>query len=113
MIDGPDESWIELGALRKDIRVRLLNGSAQGCLLESDVPLKVGTVGMLRVSLRGETFGDAVEVIRCLAIAGSAGIHHLGMRLLPTTPAYQGSLRHVMSRNRATLGAWLSTKGPQ
>ena len=113
MIDGPGESGIDRGALRRDIRVRLLNCSLQGCLLESDMPLKVGTVGMLRISVRGETFGDAVEVIRCQAIAGGGGIHHLGVRLLPTTPAYQGSLRNAMSRELATRAAWLTTTGLQ
>ena len=107
------ENRIELGALAKKIRIRVLNCSVGGCLLESDVPVKVGTVGILRISLGARTFTDTVEVIRCQPIAGGRGIHHVGARLLPTTAAYhQNSLRDAMRLDRAALTGWLTTRGP-
>jgi hypothetical protein len=111
MIDGLHQDHIELGALAKNVRIRVLNCSVGGCLIESDVPIDVGTVGILRISLGAQIFSDAVEVIRCQAIAGGGGIHHVGTRLLPTTAAYQGSLRQAMSLDRAALAGWPTTEG--
>jgi hypothetical protein len=113
MIDGAIESHGEAGALTKHLHIRVLNCSAGGCLLESDVPVKVGTVGILRISVGARTFCDTVEVTRCQAIAGGRGTHHVGARLLPTPGANrQGSLRHVTSLDRATLAGWLTTGRP-
>jgi hypothetical protein len=86
----------ELGALTRPLRVCMLNCSASGCLLESYVPLEMGTVATLEISVSGQVFNDAVQVVRCHAIAGSAGIHQIAARLLSTTPPYRGSLRYAM-----------------
>ena len=87
---------VALGALSRHIRVRLLNCSSNGCLLESHAPVSVGTVAMLQISVGERLFSDAVQVIRCQVINGTAGLHHLAARLLPTTPSYRGSLRYAM-----------------
>jgi hypothetical protein len=45
-------------------RVRLLDVSASGALLASDIPLPVGTMGQLRFALAGDAFSPAVQVRR-------------------------------------------------
>ena len=109
MSDGLSENESEFGALGRNIRIRILNCSAGGCLLESDVPLALGTFGRLRISLGAQTFSDTVEIVRCQAIAGGRGVHHIGARLLPMTPASRGTLRHAMNVNRASVTGWLTT----
>ena len=96
----------ELGALVDDIRVRVLNCSATGCLLASDTPVMEGTVATLHLSLGGRTFTDVVKVVRCDRMNGSAGRYHVAVRFLPTTPAYAGSLRHLMGHDAGALGSW-------
>jgi hypothetical protein len=96
MADQRQRDATEFGALTRPLRVRMLNCSASGCLLESYVPVEMGTVAALEVSVSGQVFNDAAQVVRCHAIAGSAGIHRIAARLLSTTPPHHGSLRHAM-----------------
>lgn len=98
----------ELGALTRSLRVRMLNCSANGCLLESCIPLEVGTVATLEISVSGQVFSDVVQIVRGHAIAGSAGIYHIGARLLSTTPLHRGSLRHAMRSETSPAAAPLA-----
>ena len=66
----------ELGALTSDLWVRVLNGSATGCLVESPRALQVGTVAGLRVNFRGHDYDDPVKVTRCQSIAGAGDVPH-------------------------------------
>lgn len=88
----------ELGALTCELRVRVLNGSATGCLVESSRPLTVGTVAALRVNLLGREYDDQVQVTRCQSIVGAGNIFHIAMEFLSTTPPYAGTLRHAIHR---------------
>ena len=110
MISWPDQSPRkddELGALTCELRVRVLNGSATGCLVECSRALMVGTVAGLRVNLRGREYDDQVQVTRCQSIAGAGNIFHIAMEFLSTTPPYAGSLRYAFHRELSQLGGWL------
>ena len=45
-------------------RVRLLDISASGALVESDVPLPVGATGQLRFALAGASYAPTVQIRR-------------------------------------------------
>jgi len=97
----------ELGALTSELRVRVLNGSATGCLVESTRALTVGTVAGLRVNLLGREYDDQVLVTRCQPIVGAGHIFHVGMEFLSTTPPYAGSLRYAIHREVGQFAGWL------
>jgi hypothetical protein len=96
-----------LGALTCELRVRVLNGSATGCLVESGRALTVGTVAGLRVNLLGREYDDQVQVTRCQSIVGAGNIFHIAMEFLSTTPPYAGSLRYAMHREIGQLAGLL------
>lgn len=87
----------ELSALTSEVSVRVLNGSATGCLVESPCALQVGTVAGLRVNFRGHDYDDLVQVTRCQSIVG-AGVFHIGMEFLSMVPPYAGTLRYAIHR---------------
>jgi hypothetical protein len=97
----------ELGALTSDLRVRVLNGSATGCLVESSRPLMIGTIAGLRVNLLGREYDDQVRVTRCQPIVGAGSIFHVAMEFFSTTPPYAGSLRYAIYRQLGQLAGWL------
>jgi hypothetical protein len=101
----------ELGALTSELRVRVLNGSATGCLVESTRALPVGTVAGLQVNLLGREYDDEVQVVRCQAIAGAGNVFHVAMRFLSTIPPYAGSLRLAIHRELGQLAGWLHPPG--
>jgi hypothetical protein len=110
MIRWPDQcprEDDELGTLTSELRVRVLNGSATGCLVESTRAVMVGTVAGLRVNLLGREYDDQVQVTRCQSIAGAGNIFHIAMEFLSTTPPYAGSLRHAIHRKLGQFGGWL------
>jgi hypothetical protein len=100
----------DLAALTKENRIRVLNCSASGCLVESNGTIAVGTVAILRVAFGGSEFEDAVQVVRCQPIEGAGAICHVATRYLSTTPPYAGTLRHVMRRELGNLSGWLRTR---
>lgn len=100
-----------LATLTRQLRVRLLNCSVEGCLLEATVPLMIGTVGRLRVSFGGREFGDIVEIVRSAPLQGPDSVHHVGARFLSTTPPYAGTLRYTMRCEVGGLTGWLDTGG--
>lgn len=87
----------ELGALTSELSVRVLNGSATGCLVESPCVLQVGAVAGLRVNFRGHDYDDPVRVTRCQSIAG-AGVFHIAVAFLSIIPPYAGTLRYAIHR---------------
>jgi hypothetical protein len=99
----------ELAALTKELRVRVLNCSGTGCLVEADGPIAVGTVAILRISFGGSEFDDAVQVVRCQPVEGAGNVCHVATHFLSTTPPYAGTLRHVMHRELNRLAGWLRT----
>jgi hypothetical protein len=100
----------ELGSLAKEVRVRVLNCSGSGCLLESDAPIPVGAVAKLRIAFGGHEFDDTVRVVRCQLLVGTGNIYHVGTQFLATTPPYAGTLRYLMRRELNRLAGWLRSK---
>ena len=96
----------ELGALTSELSVRVLNGSATGCLVECPCPLKVGTVAGLRVNFHGHEYDDPVQVMRCQPIVGG-GVFHVAMEFLSTTPPYAGTLRYAIHRELGQFAGWI------
>jgi hypothetical protein len=98
----------ELGALVDDIRVRVINCSAAGCLLESDRRIAEGTIATLQLSMGGRTFSEVAEVVRCQPVDRRNGLYHVGAQFLSTTAPHAGSLRHAMRREGSELAEWLT-----
>jgi hypothetical protein len=111
MTNGP-KHWSaddgELAALTKAIRIRVLDCSTTGCLVETDVPVAAGTVAMLRVNGLGEELADTVQIVRCQPIPG-AGVYHLATQFLVTGPPYPSTLRYVMHSDVKKLAGWMRT----
>jgi PilZ domain len=93
----------EVGALVEDIRVRVINCSAAGCLLESDKWIAEGTIATLQLSMRGRTFSEVAEVVRCQPVDRRNGLYHVGAQFLSTTAPHAGSLRQAMRRQGSEL----------
>ena len=87
-----------LGVLGKEFRVRILNCSPSGCLIETSLRVEVGTVASLRMALQGEEFLDDVQVVRCQPIEGAGSLFHVGAQFLWTATPKPHSLRQVMRR---------------
>ncbi len=66
--------------LQQELRVRLVNISRSGCLLQVSRCVGVGTVGRLRVALDDVEYADNVRVARCTSLTGTAC--ELGVELL-------------------------------
>ena len=92
-----------IGVLTRETRVRLVNISASGCLLETTLRLEPGTVGQLKVVIDGDTFGDAVRVARVQQVHGAGAEWHLGAEFLWTTHPGSRSLRRMVSRLRREI----------
>jgi hypothetical protein len=103
----------EVGALTKQFRVRVLNCGVAGCLLETNGPIAIGTVGKLRVSFSGKEFDDPIQVVRCGPMKDAADVHHVAAKFLSVTPPYAGTLRYMMWRDVGVLPGWLDTPGAQ
>jgi pilus assembly protein Flp/PilA len=101
----------QLAALVQEIRVRVLNCSATGCLLESDKQVSVGTVAALHVSLGGGAFSDLVKVVRCEGF-DRRGLYHVAAEFVSVTPADAGSLRHVTRCDSSEPAEWLMGDQP-
>jgi hypothetical protein len=97
----------ELAALTKEVRVRVLNCSGSGCLLESNGSIAIGTVAVLRVGFGGNEFEDMVQVVRCQPLVGAGDICHVGTKFLSTTPPYAGTLRHMFRQDLGKSAGWL------
>ena len=94
-----------LGALTRELRVRVLDISGSGCLIESQRRLEVGAVATLRVHFGGEEYDDDIQVVRCQAIRGAGSLYHVAVRFLQTTPGHAGSVRHAV---RSQWRSWLA-----
>jgi hypothetical protein len=72
---------------QQQLPVQLVNVSRSGCLLQASRPVRVGTVGRLRVTLDDMEYADDVRVARCAT--GQGTTCELGLELLwvPKTQA--------------------------
>jgi hypothetical protein len=94
-----NEPLDSLGVLTREQRVRVVNLSESGCLIETERPLDVGTVGRLELRFGAQEYADVGEVVRCHAIQGAGSKYHVGMRFLWTTPRREGSIRQAIARH--------------
>jgi hypothetical protein len=95
----------QLGVLSRDFRIRLLNCSSSGCLVETASPIEVGTVGTLRLSVDGGKLTELVQIVRCQRIEGAGSLYHVGAEFLWTALPDTGSLRRAMRRRVTKAGA--------
>ena len=86
------------GVLTREVRVRLVNISGSGCLVETSAQVEAGTTGVLRVKIDGEQYEDDIRVARVQRVHGSSAIWHVGAEFLWTTYPGSRSLRRVASR---------------
>ena len=93
-----------LTVVARDFHARILNYSPSGCLLETNSPLEVGTVGTVRFVIDGREFADHVQVVRCQAIEGAGSLFQVGARFLWTMASGQGSLRVALTAPDRTAG---------
>lgn len=89
-----------VGVLARDFRVRVLDLSESGCLIESPRRIEVGLVGRLWLQFDSEQYDDDVHVVRCEAVEGAVTGYHVGLRFV-WRPRYVGSIRHAVA-NRLT-----------
>jgi PilZ domain len=84
--------------LARDVRVRLVNISGSGCLVETSAQVEPGTTGVLTVDIDGEQYADDIRVARVQRVHGSSATWHVGAEFLWTTYPGSRSLRRVASR---------------
>ena len=86
----------QLGVLMRQRRVRLLNCSISGCLIETNWRLEVGAIASIRVVIDGRELADDVQIVRCQPIAGAGQTFYVGAQFLWTQPLDAQSLRRVI-----------------
>ena len=96
----------DLATLATDIRVRVLNVSAAGCLLETNRELEIGTVATLRLTFAGGDFEDTVQVVRCQEIKGAA-VYQVGTTFLTTAAPSIESLRYLIRREAGRSSGYM------
>lgn len=94
----------EVASLTTDIRVRVLNISAAGCLIETRRALETGSVATLRINFAGGDFEDTVQIVRCQEITGAGPVFHLGAAFLTTAAPSIESLRYLIRRQAGPSG---------
>jgi PilZ domain-containing protein len=94
----------EVASLTTDIRVRVLNISGAGCLIETRRALEVGSVATLRINFAGGDFEDTVQIVRCHEITGAGPVFHLGAAFLTTAAPSIESLRYLIRRQSGPTG---------
>jgi PilZ domain len=105
MFDGGHRSQREeVASLATDIRVRVLNVSGVGCLIETRRALEVGTVATLRINFAGGDFEDSVQIVRCQEISGAGAVFHLGAAFLTIAAPSIESLRYLIRRQSGPIG---------
>jgi hypothetical protein len=85
------------GVLNKEWRIRFLNWSLSGCLIESPTRIDVGSVVSVTLVIDGCEFIDQMQVVRCQALEGSSSLCHVGAQFLWTTATDSRSLRSIVS----------------
>ena len=107
---GPMASAV-LGVLTKTTRVRLLDVSDRGCLLESPCRLDEGASAELRVEVAGETWADHVRIRHCSPSDGQGGPFVTGAEFVWGRPFQDACLRDVVGRSK-TEDQPASVEGP-
>jgi PilZ domain-containing protein len=97
----------EIASLTTEVRVRVLNVSAVGCLVETNRALEIGSAGTLRLVFSGGDFEDTVQIVRCQEITGGGSVYHVGLTFLTTTPPSIESLRYLIRRESRSWTGWI------
>jgi hypothetical protein len=84
--------------LTREFRIRILDYSPSGCLIETNARVDVGTIGSLHFVIDGSEFVDDVQVVRCQAIEGAGSLYRVGARFLWTVSPGRGTLRRALGR---------------
>lgn len=77
---GKSRERITFIVFQQELRVRLVNVSRSGCLLQVSRPVRTGAIGRLRVALDDTEYADDVRVARCEPLPGE--VCALGIELL-------------------------------
>jgi hypothetical protein len=93
-----------IGVLGRDLRVRLLEISRAGCLLEGSCHVAVGTLGALSVDVDGTEYVDQVRIARCQALVGAGDTHRIGAEFLSLETPGDRSLRRFAAELAAEAG---------
>ena len=93
-------------ALRRDVRVRVINCSASGCLIETTRPLPVGVVAALHSTFGHRELEDVVRIVRCEALDGTAAVYRVAAQFLATAAPDPRSLRYLVARETASMPEW-------
>ena len=95
-------------AVVKYCSVTVRDVSTSGCLLETRIPLPVGTVGMLEVTLGGRLRREPFRVCRTQRVEGAGAVHLAGLEFLRVEPADDASVRTAVAQLEVleTSGSW-------
>jgi hypothetical protein len=87
---------------QQELPVQVVNLSRSGCLLQVSRPVRVGTVGRLRVALDDTEYAEHVRVARCETVDGASC--ELGVELLwvPKTKEPRSGAASLALRLRAS-----------
>lgn len=83
-----------VAVLERRFAVRVVNISASGALLESDMPVEPGVHGTVRLTTKGRSYSDHLRVTRCHAVAGGSG-HFVAVEFLWLDVPLENSVRHL------------------
>ena len=97
----------EVAALTTDVKVRVLNVSATGCLLETNKALEIGRAATLQITFLGGDFEELVQIVRCQEITGGGAVYHIATAFLTTTPPSIESLRYLIRRESGRSTGWI------
>ena len=94
--------------LLRDVRLVVRDVSSGGCLIESGMPLQVGTIGWLEVEFEGERRFEWFRIARVDTRGEGAFVS--GVEFLPLAAAGADSLRSAIGRLRRLTPAMGSTE---
>ena len=89
LLEGPSV----VAALGREVKVRLIQISRSGCLLECSQATPAGTVSMLSLDINGRRYADAVRVSRSQHVSGAGERYEVGVEFLWLHPPLERSLR--------------------
>lgn len=89
-----------LGVLTKTVRVRLIDVSERGCLVESPCRIEEGANAELRVEIEGETWADHVRIRHSSRSDAHGGAYVTGAEFVWGRPFQDACLRDVVGRGK-------------
>ena len=94
--NGSNGPTVALGAIERQVDVRLIDISLRGCMFESRSPVEAGMVGTLTVHVPSMgAYEDVVRIERVQAVAGRGSLHHVGATFMWAEAPGERSLRRL------------------